>query len=269
MVNIPIFTGFHTCQVVQDFFQQQQEGTKTQEMCPSIPINNYALKLKPFLLGNYLIPRSVSSLGVVKIRTRLPPSRTMHWSGGTWRMGSQDLDTYLGSPPFISHKVRLIRKRAHSPRNWGLTITIVANYLLTGMILQVLLKSPCFCVDPFHQKSPLLNSPFNRAGQSLETSPFSHLINFRRLKNDFPCCFPFRNSSKNPYFQHFMRATPPPPWLNSRPSKRSHCFARRSSIPARPNINLNRSDRPFGPRGRFGKVEVEVVDMLVLYNMDW
>ena len=42
---------------------------------------------------------------------------------------------WLGSPPFASHK-KAIWKGSHNPFLRGLTITMVINHLLTGMILQ-------------------------------------------------------------------------------------------------------------------------------------
>ena len=37
MVNIPLFTGFHTCQVVQDFFHQQY-GWRSKNTLPETNI---------------------------------------------------------------------------------------------------------------------------------------------------------------------------------------------------------------------------------------
>ena len=48
---------------------------------------------------------------------------------------SQDLDTWLGSPLFISHKKAIWKGKVSLLR--GLTITMAINHLLNGMILQV------------------------------------------------------------------------------------------------------------------------------------
>ena len=42
----------------------------------------------------------------------------------------------LGSPPFISHETA-IWKGSHNPILRGLTITVLTNHLLNGMVLQV------------------------------------------------------------------------------------------------------------------------------------
>ena len=64
----------------------------------------------------------------------------------TWRMGSQDgriRSDRIGPPIYFSHGViSAIWKGSHVARSLGdLLLTIVASYLLIGMILQVLSKT--------------------------------------------------------------------------------------------------------------------------------
>ena len=55
---------------------------------------------------------------------------------------------WLGSPPFISHEVRPFVRGPTTPVR-GLTITMVINHLLNGMILQVAPETGWLEYDPF------------------------------------------------------------------------------------------------------------------------
>ena len=72
------------------------------------------------------------------------------WNGGspTWRMGSQDLDTGLGAPPFISHNLGHFWFGSHNPilRGRNRSPELETTYPGPGMILQVLfLPSTLLC----------------------------------------------------------------------------------------------------------------------------
>ena len=54
---------------------------------------------------------------------------------GAWRIILSDLDTWLGSPPFFSHEKAIWK--GNNPIFRELTITMVNNHLLNGVILQV------------------------------------------------------------------------------------------------------------------------------------
>ena len=55
MVNIPLFTGFHACQVVQDFFHQQYDGIERHIECfASSSCFVFLLASRLFLFPSYL-----------------------------------------------------------------------------------------------------------------------------------------------------------------------------------------------------------------------
>ena len=78
----------------------------------------------------------------------------LNFGGGTWRIIPDS--KWLGSPTFIRHEVRPFG-RGPTTLLRGLTITMVINHLLSGMILQVTL----FPHDPFftelHQRKTIIS----------------------------------------------------------------------------------------------------------------